>query len=888
MLVCIPFTLWATHNRAGEITYIYLGNLTFEFTITTYTDPTSPADRNELILYYGDGNFDTVARTSITSLTASIQENKYVYTHQYAAQGSYTIYMQDPNRVDGINNIEGSVNVPFYLETVLLMPDALLYGNNSSVQLTNRPIDYANVGEIFTHNPGAYDPDGDALRFSLIVPRQAPGINVPGYKYPDEYTDCADMFTIDSLTGDVVWETPCVPGIFVIAILIEEFRDGILVGSVSRDMQIEVLDNPNHAPFIDEIADTCVYAGEDLVKLITATDSDLGQKLTLTASGGPFSVDISPATFLSTPDDNAVNGTFQWHTECEHVRKEFYQVIFKVEDDYKIGMVSQPLTFQRSWIIYVVAPPPLNLTAEPQGNKIHLQWDSLYACYNSDNFIGFTVWRKTGCDTSVFDMCQRGLEGTGYTFLDSVYVNHSFTDFDVVHGQVYSYRVLAEFAEHSEIVPTFYYNRVSSNPSNGACAELKRDLPIINHVSVNTTDATNGAVYLQWYNPDAEELDTLQNPGPYQYVIKRYDGFEVGEGETEIAVFDYPFFTSITDTSLVDTLLNTLETPHTYTIDFITGEGLLGTSAPASSIFLTAAPADNKVQLTWDFNVPWTNFKYEIHKEVPVGSGNFDSLTTVTSASFTDSSLANGTEQCYLVKGFGVYTAASLPADTFINFSQIACEVPVDNEPPCPPVLSVTNICDTDDPSFDPADLRNDLAWTNPNLSCADDVIGYYIYYAPTQSATFSFLDSVQGPENIQYTHKNLESLAGCYAVVAVDSFYNESVMSNKVCVDNCSDYILPNVFTPNGDGANDLYTPILPYRFIDRVEMQIFNRWGSLVFETTDPMLNWDGTDMHSGKDLEEGTYYYVCVVYEITVSGVKKVEEPLKGYIHLIRADK
>lgn len=888
MLVCIPFTLWATHNRAGEITYIYLGNLTFEFTITTYTDPTSPADRNELILYYGDGNFDTVARTSITSLTASIQENKYVYTHQYAAQGSYTIYMQDPNRVDGINNIEGSVNVPFYLETVLLMPDALLYGNNSSVQLTNRPIDYANVGEIFTHNPGAYDPDGDALRFSLIVPRQAPGINVPGYKYPDEYTDCADMFTIDSLTGDVVWETPCVPGIFVIAILIEEFRDGILVGSVSRDMQIEVLDNPNHAPFIDELADTCVYAGEDLVKLITATDSDLGQKLTLTASGGPFSVDISPATFLSTPDDNAVNGTFQWHTECEHVRKEFYQVIFKVEDDYKIGMVSQPLTFQRSWIIYVVAPPPLNLTAEPQGNKIHLQWDSLYACYNSDNFIGFTVWRKTGCDTSVFDMCQRGLEGTGYTFLDSVYVNHSFTDFDVVHGQVYSYRVLAEFAEHSEIVPTFYYNRVSSNPSNGACAELKRDLPIINHVSVNTTDATNGAVYLQWYNPDADELDTLQNPGPYQYVIKRYDGFEVGEGETEIAVFDYPFFTSITDTSLVDTLLNTQETPYTYTIDFITGEGLLGTSAPASSIYLTAAPADNKVQMTWDFNVPWTNFKYEIYKEVPVGSGNFDSLTTVTSAAYTDSSLANGTEQCYLVKGFGVYTAASLPADTFINFSQIACEVPVDNEPPCPPVLSVTNICDTDDPSFDPADLRNDLSWTNPNLSCADDVIGYYIYYAPTQSATFSFLDSVQGAENIQYTHKNLESLAGCYAVVAVDSFYNESVMSNKVCVDNCSDYILPNVFTPNGDGANDLYTPILPYRFIDRVEMQIFNRWGSLVFETTDPMLNWDGTDMHSGKDLEEGTYYYVCVVYEITVNGVKKVEEPLKGYIHLIRADK
>ncbi|HET8964320.1 MAG TPA: hypothetical protein VFM99_10495, partial [Chitinophagales bacterium] len=179
-IVFIPLSLWATHNRAGEITYLYQGDLTFEFTITTYTDPNSPADRNELILYYGDGDFDTVIRTSILVLTSSIQQNKYVHLHQYSADGNYTIYMQDPNRVDGINNIEGSVNVPFYLETIITMPYELFYGNNSSVQLTNYPIDYANVGEVFTHNPGAYDPDGDALRFSLIVPRQAPGINVPG------------------------------------------------------------------------------------------------------------------------------------------------------------------------------------------------------------------------------------------------------------------------------------------------------------------------------------------------------------------------------------------------------------------------------------------------------------------------------------------------------------------------------------------------------------------------------------------------------------------------------------------------------------------------------------------------------------------------------------
>ncbi|MFM8484892.1 MAG: T9SS type B sorting domain-containing protein, partial [Bacteroidota bacterium] len=84
--------------------------------------------------------------------------------------------------------------------------------------------------------------------------------------------------------------------------------------------------------------------------------------------------------------------------------------------------------------------------------------------------------------------------------------------------------------------------------------------------------------------------------------------------------------------------------------------------------------------------------------------------------------------------------------------------------------------------------------------------------------------------------------------VVAVDSFGNQSTFSNIVCVDNCSDYNLPNAFTPNGDGFNDLFTPILPYRFIDRVDMKIFDRWGNLLWRSDgltagDENAGWDGT---------------------------------------------
>jgi gliding motility-associated-like protein len=130
-------------------------------------------------------------------------------------------------------------------------------------------------------------------------------------------------------------------------------------------------------------------------------------------------------------------------------------------------------------------------------------------------------------------------------------------------------------------------------------------------------------------------------------------------------------------------------------------------------------------------------------------------------------------------------------------------------------------------------------------------------------------------------------SLAGCYAVTAADSSGNESRFSNVACVDNCPCYHLPNVFTPNGDTRNDYFTPIKPYRFIGLVDMKIYNRWGTLVYQTEDPEIKWDGTDINNGKPVKEGVYYYVCQVYEVRVEGLRKNSNVLSGFIHLIRGN-
>jgi gliding motility-associated-like protein len=123
--------------------------------------------------------------------------------------------------------------------------------------------------------------------------------------------------------------------------------------------------------------------------------------------------------------------------------------------------------------------------------------------------------------------------------------------------------------------------------------------------------------------------------------------------------------------------------------------------------------------------------------------------------------------------------------------------------------------------------------------------------------------------------------MAGCYAIAAIDSFQNVTT-TDTVCIDDCSNYSLPNVFTPGGDNYNDNFTPF-PYAFVESIDIKIYNRWGLLMFETADPDILWDGTNQVTKLDCSDGVYYYVCTVNEIRLTGV--VPRNLHGFIHLLR---
>ncbi|MDF2437518.1 MAG: hypothetical protein K0Q95_1894 [Bacteroidota bacterium] len=871
---------YATHNRAGEITYRWISGYTYEITVTTYTNTNNTnADRCELVVYMGNGDSLILPRINgPSSLCPSTHDgdmyvnvpytklNIYKGNFTYSGPGVYTLTMEDQNRNSGVQNIPNSVNTSFSLRTELNINPFL--SPNSSPVLTVPPLDQACVGVCFEHNPTAYDPDGDSLYYRLST-CYAGGAPIVGWSFPPNM----NVGSIDHNTGDLVWCSPTGQYVYNIAIVIEEWKlvngtsQRYFVGSVLRDMQIDVGSCLNSPPGISNIADTCIVANSSLSFNVSAFDP--GENVTLTASGGPLTLNNPAATFPQVSGLSTVTGTFNWTPSCAQIRLLPYLVTFKAEDGN-----GHPLVNFESVNIRVIAPAPQSLTASPSGSSIILNWLApLCSATNGTNPLkGYYIYRKESCDPWFHSACETGVPSyTGYTLVGNVNPSIlTFTDnnngLGLLHGINYSYMVVAYYNDGSE-----------SFASSNVCVQLVRDVPIITNVSVLTTGAGNGSIWTHWVKPLGvpPNLDTLANPGPYQYRLMKARGQSGTLSFNQVAVYTYTNFWQLTDTGFVTTGLNTQDSSYTFRVDFYSNGVFKGSTHTASSVFLTSTPSDNQVTLNWQMNTPWVNYKYYIYKEVPTGSSNFVLIGNTTLQTFTEVGLTNGVNYCYKVQSEGEYSDPQLPRPLF-NTSQIKCESPVDLVAPCQPEFTVTPDCGI---------VQNVLNWTNPNTYCSDDALFYNIYFARTILEPLQLIHTINDLNTTSYTHvdnyEGVPSIAGCYAVTAVDSFSNESIIIKKLCVDNCPFYELPNVFTPNGDNTNDFFTA-LPYRFVKDVDIKIYDRWGLLMFETTDPDVEWDGKNASTKKVCPDGTYFYVGLVNEIHVDAIRP--RPLKGFIQLI----
>jgi gliding motility-associated-like protein len=118
-------------------------------------------------------------------------------------------------------------------------------------------------------------------------------------------------------------------------------------------------------------------------------------------------------------------------------------------------------------------------------------------------------------------------------------------------------------------------------------------------------------------------------------------------------------------------------------------------------------------------------------------------------------------------------------------------------------------------------------------------------------------------------------SVPGTYRLTATNTC--GSTTSGITISKGLCDLYMPNAFTPNGDGLNDLFRVKYP-GFIKAFDMEVYNRFGQLVFSTTNPTVAWDGT--YKGADQPAGLY-----VWKILLTNIENQKQVAKGIINLCR---
>ncbi len=200
------------------------------------------------------------------------------------------------------------------------------------------------------------------------------------------------------------------------------------------------------------------------------------------------------------------------------------------------------------------------------------------------------------------------------------------------------------------------------------------------------------------------------------------------------------------------------------------------------------------------------------------------------------------------------------------------------------------------DTLFAESDYTNNIADTT--------IVPFVVTASPadtsiTRSTPVQITAQVSGGEtsSIKWEPLNYLSCTDCLAPIAQPAYplqYKITVTNEYACTASATvniktssngpiDVSIPNVFTPNGDGHNDVFF-ILTSTHVQMVKsFSIFDRWGKKVFAVNnippnDPSFGWNGN--YEGRTANDGTYVYVAVI-----AFVDGHEEVYKGTVTLIR---
>jgi gliding motility-associated-like protein len=239
-------------------------------------------------------------------------------------------------------------------------------------------------------------------------------------------------------------------------------------------------------------------------------------------------------------------------------------------------------------------------------------------------------------------------------------------------------------------------------------------------------------------------------------------------------------------------------------------------------------------------------------------------------------------------------TLASIPADTipFFSYTDLTAKttersyyykiVAVDS---CGQDAFTSDVARTIYLSVTPnEDISNTLEWNDYEVWLGG--VNHYRYYRSIDGQPDGMVNNVafgSGAVNDNVSDKMYTNGVFCYYVEAYERSGNifgfqDTSRSNEVCVMQKPIVFVPNAFHPGSGNENNEFNPFKAFVKGETFTLDIYNRWGELVFHNTDPKKGWNGA--YKGSAAPEGVY-----VYYFKVTGTNEAQIERKGTLTLIR---
>lgn len=642
--------------------------------------------------------------------------------------------------------------------------------NNSSPFFTVKPVPFVCINSPYTFNNGVVDAEGDSLDFQLQIPITGTSCSIPlnfspaslvfkspPLGLPSNPFQTGNSFVLNQSNGNLSFN-PTELGPQTISFVAREYRDGKLIGSVVRDVQVQVLNCTT--PPINMLIDT-----PSLVNGIIKNEN--------------------------------IEACYAQQLElCFDIKSPTQGTILTITDNHGISM------------------PGANI------NYTNMATDSVRACLS---------WIPTIQDT--------GLRVLTITVKDSTCKAPG-----IAVTQTFTLPIKVNYFAPPPVVitPVVYCKDESADPLIAAGVNL-----------LWYTAPTGGSGIPTPPIPNTSTLGSTT-----YYVSHVPNGCTSARVPIKVDVTQGPELNVVAASDTVcqyaDLLIyNNIPNPSTYLRSWNVDSGRIVGGAASDTIYADWTTTGNKT-ITLTMGSPACSISKSVDvyvKPSPISYYEMPYNACINEQVEIRPYKVDSAFYYWSVDGQVIYDTVFVPSYKFkwssAGEKRVKLTVVGWNGCEAPPYDTVVDIHNFPDPTITGPNF-NDICYGVEFELTVPEGNRYKYEWTPALSfISYNNNKATVRAENTGYLYSKVSNFWGC---TAVDSFYIDARP--------CCDVLMPDAFSPNGDGLNDFFRP-LKANSHTIISFTIMNRWGQVIFETRDISRGWNGRYNGSSQDL--GTYYYI-----------------------------